>query len=280
MLIFVIFVGGTKLTETMLVLLANQFTSKDQLRTLGLTLNIDPNKIDIVLTTNNHHIKEATYHLLKQWKDNQENDIVAYKNICKALRAARLNFFNVLEALDRRTYLDKAYTEACSKENTKKVYNARMILAGYSEAGKTSLATKLLGSEINVDERKSTEGIALHRIESTFNNEKGQEKGGRWVEKSLNTSDLKSIFSYAVWSRAQEMATEGSFRKSSTGEKLKSIENEEHADTHNEVKQRKKVESLLSRSSSVPEVASTVQSISEITKKESRKSTVKIFFGS
>ena len=40
--------------------------------------------------------------------------------------------------------LDKAYAEACT-EGTKKVYNARMILAGSSEAGKTSLANKLLG---------------------------------------------------------------------------------------------------------------------------------------
>ena len=66
--------------------------------------------------------------------------------------------------------LGQAYIEAC-KEGTKKVFNARIILAGYSGGGKTSLANRLLGEKINVNKRNSTEGIALHRIESKFKNE-------------------------------------------------------------------------------------------------------------
>ena len=120
--------------------------------------------------------------------------------------------------------MDRAYIEAC-REGTKKVFNARMILAGYSEAGKTSLATKLLGGKIYVDVKKSTEGIALHRIESTFNNKEEQKKGGKWTEKSINTSNLGSIFSHAVWSRAKTMNGEGSSRKSSTDEKLEKRSN-------------------------------------------------------
>ena len=87
--------------------------------------------------------------------------------------------------------VDMAYTEAC-KEGTKKVYNARIILAGYSGGGKTSLANRLLGEQINVDERHSTEGIALHRIESTFN--RREMIGEQWDKKELNSEDLKKDF--------------------------------------------------------------------------------------
>ena len=121
-------------------------------------------------------------------------------------------------------HLDRAYIEAC-REGTKKVYNARMILAGYSEAGKTSLAIKLSGGKINVDEKKSTEGISLRRIESTFNNKGKQKTGGKWTENYFNTSDLSRVFSDAVWSRAEKMGGEGSSRKSSTDEKLEKSSN-------------------------------------------------------
>ena len=156
--------------------------------------------------------------------------------------------------------MDRAYIEAC-KEGTKKVFNARMILAGYSEAGKTSLATKLLGGDINVDEKKSTEGIALFRIESTFNNKEEQKKGGKWTEKSINTSDLRSIFSHAVWTRAKNMGSESSSGKSSTGEKPKSTENEKHDDHHSVAKHQK-------RDSSEFVEDSNMQPISDETRKE------------
>ena len=48
--------------------------------------------------------------------------------------------------------MDRAYIKACRK-GTKHVYNARIILTGYSGGGKTSLANRLLGEQINVDER-------------------------------------------------------------------------------------------------------------------------------
>ena len=87
--------------------------------------------------------------------------------------------------------VDWAYIEACRK-GTKKVYNARIILAGYSGGGKTSLANRLLGEQINVDERNSTEGIQLHRIESTFNRK--EMIGEQWDKKELNSEDLKKDF--------------------------------------------------------------------------------------
>ena len=96
--------------------------------------------------------------------------------------------------------LDKAYFEAC-REGTKKVYNARMILAGYSEAGKTALTTRLLGQVIDIDKRESTEGIALHRIESRFNRK--ETKCEVWAENGINPSDLIRYFSREVWTRAK-----------------------------------------------------------------------------
>ena len=91
--------------------------------------------------------------------------------------------------------VDRAYIEACRKE-IKQVFNARIILAGYSGGGKTSLANRLLGEQINVDERHSTEGIALHRIESTFNRK--VMKGAKWDKKELNSEDLKKDFNLGL----------------------------------------------------------------------------------
>ena len=100
------------------------------------------------------------------------------------------------EQVDRaHIEVDRAYVEACRK-GTKQVYNARIILAGYSGGGKTSLANRLLGKKINVDERNSTEGVALHRIESIFN--RREMKGAQWDEKELNSEDLKKEFNLGL----------------------------------------------------------------------------------
>ena len=100
-----------------------------------------------------------------------------------------LLFFDLHLCLaDMPEQVNRAYIEACRK-GTKQVFNARIILAGYSGGGKTSLANRLLGEQINLDERHSTEGIELHRIEATFNRK--EMKGARWDKKELNSEDLK-----------------------------------------------------------------------------------------
>ena len=105
-----------------------------------------------------------------------------------------LLFFDLhLYLVDRS--VDRFYIEACRK-GTKKVYNARIILAGYSGGGKTSLANRLLGEQINVDERNSPEGITLHRIESTFN--RRNMRGAKWDKKELNSQDLKRDFNHGL----------------------------------------------------------------------------------
>ena len=98
----------------------------------------------------------------------------------------------------RKTYaydfdgFEGAYQKACA-EGKKKVYNARLVLAGYSEAGKTSLATRLLGDQLKAT-TGSTEGINIHRIESRFNSSEDNVSGGEWKETGQNISDLLKEF--------------------------------------------------------------------------------------
>ena len=132
--------------------------------------------------------------------------------------------------------LDKAYREAC-KEGTKKVYNARIILAGYSGGGKTSLANRLLGEQINVDERHSTEGIELHRIESKFN--RNEMKGEKWTERSINPSDLERPFFHEVWSRSENL--EDYSNKSNINDNYKPVEDNEQQDCYHSEEKRKKI---------------------------------------
>ena len=68
------------------------------------------------------------------------------------------------------TDLEAAYRRACA-EGSKEVFLARMNLVGFHEAGKTSLAKRLMGKDFDADV-ESTEGIALHYITSTFQRNK------------------------------------------------------------------------------------------------------------
>ena len=102
--------------------------------------------------------------------------------------------------------MDRAYIDAC-REGTKKVFNPRMILAGYAEAGKTSLAHRLLGEKFNKDEGR-TDCIALHHIESTFNNLEEEKKGGQWKKKTPYIMDILSNFSRVVLQRMPKYGDE------------------------------------------------------------------------
>ena len=80
--------------------------------------------------------------------------------------------------------LDAAFKRAC-EDGFDEVFLARMNLVGFHEAGKTSLARRLLGDKFDINE-ESTEGITLHYIESKFN--KDTEKGESWIKSEI-TSD-------------------------------------------------------------------------------------------
>ena len=86
--------------------------------------------------------------------------------------------------------MDDAYKKACA-EGSKEVFLARMNLVGFHEVGKTSLAKRLMGKNFD-DKEKSTEGIAIHHITSTFN--KRTSSGGSWEETDHNANELnKSV---------------------------------------------------------------------------------------
>ena len=82
--------------------------------------------------------------------------------------------------------LDAAYRRAC-KEGSKEVFLARMNLIGFHEAGKTSLAKRLMGKDFDANEA-STEGISLHCIKSTFDIQT------HWKEKDITANDLDEEF--------------------------------------------------------------------------------------
>ena len=82
-------------------------------------------------------------------------------------------------------------------EGTQEVFLARMNFVGHREAGKTSLATRLMGKEFE-ENIQSTEGVAIHHIKSTIN--KSDLKGAEWKEDRLDPDELFKDFSHALLS--------------------------------------------------------------------------------
>ena len=78
----------------MLWTLAKVFTNRSDLRTVMLKLPkpLDESKIATSLTNNNNDINSAAYDLLRQWRASQDNERIAYTNICEALKDAEQNF--------------------------------------------------------------------------------------------------------------------------------------------------------------------------------------------
>ena len=77
-----------------------------------------------------------------------------------------------------------------------------MNLVGHREAGKTSLAIRLMGQEFSED-IDNTEGVAIHHIESNFN--KTEVKGSTWNETKVNIIQLLKDFSHAVLARTKQV---------------------------------------------------------------------------
>ena len=78
-------------------------------------------------------------------------------------------------------------TEERGEDGFDEVFLARMNLVGFHEAGKTSLAKRLLGDKFDINE-ESTEGIALHYIESNFN--KDTERGEDWMKSEITPDKM------------------------------------------------------------------------------------------
>ena len=86
-------------------------------------------------------------------------------------------------------------------EGTQEVFLARMNFVGHREAGKTSLATRLMGKEFQED-TQSTEGVAIHHIKSTIS--KSDLQGSAWEKKSLDPDELFKDFSHAILSLSMQ----------------------------------------------------------------------------
>ena len=93
------------------------------------------------------------------------------------------------------------------------VFNASMTLAGYHGAGKTSVATRLMGEKLDVDKSQSTEGIAMHKVRSIS-------KGDEWEKTKLRTTDLWKDFTYGVFTQIQEQSNEEILQIQGKPEKL------------------------------------------------------------
>ena len=76
-----------------------------------------------------------------------------------------------------------------------------MNLVGHREAGKTSLATRLMGQKFRED-IFNTEGVAIHHIESTFNKDEG--RGSTWNETNVSIIQLLKDYTDAVLARTKK----------------------------------------------------------------------------
>ena len=82
--------------------------------------------------------------------------------------------------------MEAAYRRACA-EGSKEVFLARMNLVGFHEAGKTSLAKRLMGKDFDANV-KSTEGVALHYVTSAF--VRNKLTGKQWNEADIKADEL------------------------------------------------------------------------------------------
>ena len=81
------------------------------------------------------------------------------------------------------------------------MFDVSLNLVGHPEAGKTSLATRLMGKQFKEDVQ-STEGIAIHHIKSYL--ERNMLESTNWEEIAISKMGLMMDFSQAVLAAAEE----------------------------------------------------------------------------
>ena len=74
-----------KLTDERLVKLSNRITEKGKFRTLGI-IGLGISNSTVKRHLQNTDITEAAFEMLDEWRDSQDNEEVAYTNVCKALK--------------------------------------------------------------------------------------------------------------------------------------------------------------------------------------------------
>ena len=106
-----------------------------------------------------------------------------------------------------------------------------MNLIRHREAGKTSLATRMMGKEFREDVQ-STEGVSMHLIKATVKSNLLQ--GSMWNETSQDTSELLKKFHHAVLLRAEQISAKQELIKSTsrTKEPLRQDRTSHSHDSH------------------------------------------------
>ena len=72
-------------TDVRLLKLSNRITDRLKLRSLAI-IGLGKTIPEVERHMQNTDITDAAYNILCEWRDSQENNEVAYKNICKALK--------------------------------------------------------------------------------------------------------------------------------------------------------------------------------------------------
>ena len=117
--------------------------------------------------------------------------------------------------------LEAAYQRACEEGKTE-IYLARLNLIGFHEAGKTSLAKRLMGKAFEPVE--STEGIALHDV--TFPLHDTIQKGRKWEETTITPELLDKITAEKVQTYLAKHENQGFMEIEERSEKEEGEKNE------------------------------------------------------
>ena len=84
-----------ELTDQDVLKVSRRLHQKSELRKLALQLGHDSSTIETSLTNNRHDCHEAAYDVLSEWRMTQEDDFIAYRNLCFALVHPNVNLKRV-----------------------------------------------------------------------------------------------------------------------------------------------------------------------------------------
>ena len=83
----------SELTDSMLLNLSKSLRREYLHSLAALGLGIDADTLNVVLFENPNDVSLATYHVLKHWRNNQEDAFIAFNILCEALRKVKLSFY-------------------------------------------------------------------------------------------------------------------------------------------------------------------------------------------